>query len=314
VRKITVATLLLMALSLPAGAVSQSANGFSIRFYDQKIYFLGDQILIAVQIENTGTDTMRFQVADNRYFSFDFDVRTTTNIALGHAREFTSQRSSDQPVFFREVSLEPGERYGIVVDLTSYIAISDAGQYVVQASFYPGLFRGTAPSSMTSNRLALNVKPPVVTAEEKAKVEAETGALLARQPLPPDQVVSWTIEARQKSQWERFYLYLDLESLLRQNPERDRIWRRSAEQQQRTMIDQFRQELRQGTISQDVTVIPTSFEIQKTTYSPSEGTVIVLERFRQADYTELKSYTYHLMKHGEFWIIDGYEVKNLGTE
>ena len=75
-------------------------------------------------------------------------------------------------------------------------------------------------------------------------MEAETGALLARQALPPDEVVSWTISARQKSQWERFFLYLDLESLLRKNPEKDRSFRNATEAARRQMVDQFRQQLR----------------------------------------------------------------------
>ena len=165
-----------------------------------------------------------------------------------------------------------------------------------------------------SNRLTLNVKPPVVTAEEKAKVEAETGALIARAPLPPDEVVAATIQARQKSQWEKFYLYLDLESLLRKNPEKDRIFRKSSDDAQRKMIETFKEDLRRATIDQEISLIPSSFEIQKTTYSASEGTVLVREKFRYPDYTEVKLYTYHLKRDGRFWIIEDYEIRNIGTE
>lgn len=145
-------------------------------------------------------------------------------------------------------------------------------------------------------------------------MEAQTGALIARAPLPPDEVVSSTISARQKSQWERFFLYLDLESLLRRNPERDRIFARSTEAAQRQMIDQFRQELMQSRIDQEISIIPSSFEVQKTTYDSSRATVEVLERFRYPDYTELKQYTYLLKKSDRYWIIYDYEIKNLGTQ
>ena len=80
------------------------------------------------------------------------------------------------------------------------------------------------------------------------------------------------------------------------------------------MIEQFKEELRQTTIDQEISVIPTSFEIQKTDLPASEGTVIVQEKFRYPDYTEVKSYTYHLKKADRYWIIDDYEIKNLGTE
>jgi hypothetical protein len=315
VRKTITAVLVLFAVSGPFWAASQDTQQqFSIRFYDQRVYFLGDEIRVEAVITNTGTDTLRFKMADNRFFNMDFDVRTTRNVGLDHAKQFTIERNSDQPVFFREVSLEPGEKYGIVVDLTQFAAFASAGQYVVQAAFFPELFRGPDSSSMKSNRLSLFVKPAAANAEEKATVQAENGAMLARQSLPPDEVVSGTVTARQKSQWERFFLYLDLESLMRKNPEKDRIFRNSTEAQQRQMVDQFRQQLRQTTIQQDISVIPTSFEVRKTTYDSSEGTVEVLEKFKYPDYTELKAYTYHLKKSDRFWIIYDYEIKNLGTE
>jgi len=314
VRKTITAVLVLLAVSCSLWAASQDTQQFSIRLFDQKVYFLGDEIQVEVVITNTGTDTLRFKVADNRFFNLDFDVRTTTNLGLEHAREFTIARNSDQPVFYREVSLEPGEKYGIVVDLTRYTAIVSPGQYVMFATLYPELFHGQDSASMKSNRLALNVKPPVVSAEEKAVMEAETGALLARLPLPPDEVVAATISARQKSQWERFFLYLDLESLMRKNPEKDRIFRNSTDAQRRQMIGQFRQQLMQTTIRQDISVIPTSYLIQKTTYDAAEGTVEVLEKFTYPDYTELKAYTYHLKKSDRYWIIYDYELRNQGTE
>ena len=305
-----------------AGTVGTSAGSpgaaqtatFSIRFYEKKIYFLGDEIQIEAVIENTTPDTMHFSVADNRYYNLDFDVRTTTNLPVAHAQEFTTGRGSDQPELYRDVSLAPGERYSIVVDLTKYASFTDGGLYVVQALFYPDLYRGADSAVMKSNRLTLSLKPPLIGAEERAKVEAETGALIARAPLPPDEVVTYTINARQKSQWEKFFLYLDLESLLRRNPERDRAFRRSTEMAQRQMIDQFRQELMQSRIEQEISIIPTSFEVQKTSYSPSQATVVVLEKFKYPDYTELKQYTYLLKRSDRYWIIYDYEIKNLGTQ
>ncbi len=302
----------------PGPAVTTGSNlteqEFSIRFYDQKVYFVGDPIQVEALITNTGTDTLRFDVADNRVFNLDFDVRTTTNLGLDHARQFISERTSDQPVFFREVSLQPGEKYGIVVDLGDYAAFTAAGQFVVQASFYPQLFRGADSPAVKSNRLTLSLKPAAATPEERAVLEAETGALLARQPLPPDEVVSWTITARQKSQWEKFYLYLDLEALMRKSPDKDRIFRNASEAQRRQMVQDFRAQLQQTTLPQDISVIPTSFEIQKTSYDAADATVIALERFKYPSYTELKQYTYHLKKSDRFWIIDDYEIRNQGTQ
>lgn len=308
------ACLILLAVLVPAAFGADGDSGFSIRFYDKKVYFLGDQIQVEAAITNDTPQPMRFNVADNRFFSLDFDVRTTTNVALGHARQFTTERNSDQPVFFRDVNLAPGETYSIVVDLTAYAAIPDAGLYVVQGQFFPALWRGKDSQVLKSNKLTLNIRPPVVTGEMRAVIEAETGALIAREPLAPDLVVTYAVQARQHSQWDKFFLYLDLASLLRKNPDKDRVWRKSSEEAQAAMIEGFKQQLMASTIDQDINIIPTSFEIQKTSYSPSEGTVVVLEKFKYTDYTELKQYTYHLKKQDQYWIIDDYEIKNLGTE
>ncbi len=310
-----IAILALCVCLFPISAASaQDQAEFTIRFFDKKVYFVGDQIMAEAVITNTTAQTLTFEVADNRVFSLDFDVRTATNLALDHAADFITARNSDQPVFFREVSLQPGEKYSIVVDMTKYAAVADAGLYVVQGRFYPQLWRGKDSHSFTSNRLTLDVKPPVVTQEERAVVEAQTGALITRQALPPDQVVSYTIQARQKSQWDKFFLYLDLESLLRKNPDKDRIWRRSSQQAQAAMLGQFRQQLMSSRIEQDIIIIPTSFSIQKTTYSATDGTVQVMERFQYADYAEIKQYTYYLKKQDQYWIITDYEIKNLGTQ
>jgi hypothetical protein len=309
-----IAVLVLLAVSVPFYAATQEESEFSIRFFDKKVYFLGDEIMVEALITNTTPETLRFKVADNLAFNLDFDARTTTNLSVEHAREFTTARNSDQPVFFREMSLQPGERYGVVVDVAKYASIKDPGLYVLQGSFFPELWRGKDSQAIKSNKLTLSVKPPVATEEERAVVEAETGAVIAREALPPDAVVAATLQARQKSQWERFFLYLDLESLLRKNPEKDRAWRRSSQEAQRGMLDQYRKQLMAAKIQQDINVIPSSYEVQKTSYTPSEASVQVLEKFAYPDYTELKQYTYYLKRQDRYWIITDYEIKNLGTE
>jgi hypothetical protein len=313
-RLLAVITILASACAL-AGA-AQDSPGFSIRFFEKKVYFLGDEIFVEALIKNTGADTIRFQVAQNRVFNLDFDVRTPTNVALEHAREFTTQRTSDQPVFYREMSLEPGEQYAIVVDLANYAAFDQPGLYKLRALFfYPELNRTSSSPSIVSDWLTLNLRPGPVTQTMRAAVDTETGVLQARdERMPPDEVVKWTITARQKSEWDRFFLYLDLEKLLRRSDQKDRAYRNSSEEARRAMVEQFKQDLRQSRIDGDINVIPYAFEIQKTEYGPEAGTVRVLERFKYPDYVEKKLYTYHLQRQDKFWIIVNYEIKNMGTE
>ncbi len=309
----TLAVLAFVASTAFAPAALGAQSPFSIRFFEKKVYFLGDPVQVEVMVANTSTQSTTFRLADNRVFSLDFDVRTTTNVALEHAQEFTIGRTSDQPAFFRDVTLQPQEQFSTVIDLAAWVSFTEPGLYVVQGLFYPDLFTTPTSSSQKSNRLSLNIRPAPITAEERALVSAQTATVNVRQPLPPDQVVEFTIRARQQSQWDKFFLYLDLEQLMRRSPDHDRAFRSATESQRATMIGQFRQELQQGQ-ADDISTIPSSFEIQKTTYGASDGTVVALERFGYTGYTELRSYTWYLKKVNGYWMIVDYGIKNLGTE
>jgi hypothetical protein len=142
-----------------------------------------------------------------------------------------------------------------------------------------------------------------------------TGAQLVRERLAPDQVVEYTITARQKSQWERFFLYLDVEAMLQaQDAARQRKWLNESEEGRRRMIEQFRQELQNPVTDGTISVIPTSFEIERTQYNSFEGSVTVLQKYRNNNFTELKRYIYLLRQKDNIWTIFDYSVINLGTE
>jgi hypothetical protein len=154
----------------------------------------------------------------------------------------------------------------------------------------------------------------LILKEMESVIETETGKTLEKEPLPPDEVVRYTINARQRSQWDRFFLYLDLEGLILNNPERSAQYRKKSAADRGKMIDEYMKELRQETVHEEINVIPVTFEIQKTTYTANKAQVLVLEKFKYRDYTELKEYTYHLERKDRFWLIVNYEIHNRGTE
>ena len=167
---------------------------------------------------------------------------------------------------------------------------------------------------LVSNVPVINIEPALVFPEEKAMIEAETGKLLKREILPPDEVVDYTLKARQKSQWEKFLLYLDLDSLFIKKPDRARSYKRMSEENRKAALKDFKNQLKQERVDRDILVVPTSYEIIHTSYTPFEATVIVTEKFQYRDYTEVKRYTYTLQRKDKIWIISDYEIQNLGTE
>jgi hypothetical protein len=308
-------------LSAPAGsgfAAGEGSVSLAINYSEKRIYYLGDSqhpVLLDVVLTNNSDSTFRFKSAENRFYNLDFEVSTPSNLLLEHSRKFIKSKYANQPVFFRDVSLDPGERFGIALSLNDFVEFTQPGLYTIQALFYPELSATPgAAAPLRSNPLSLSLRPAVVFPEEKARIEAETGALLAREPLPPDEVVSYTLKARQKSQWEKFFLYLDLESLYTQSPGRAESYRRMSEENRRSALAAFRRQLTSQVVDTDIVLIPSDFEILETHYTPFEATVLVTEKFKQRDFTEVKRYTYSLTRKDRIWLISRYETVNLGTE
>ncbi len=299
-------------------ALSAADNGkvaFDIRYYDKTIYYVNrNNVNLKLTITNNSADTFNFKVADLRGYSIDFEVKTQANTFLPHSEKYTLEKRVNQPVLYRAVSLEPGEDYGFVVDLSDFIELGQPGLFTVQAVFYPDLIVSKSGSALRSNLLMLNMRPPIASKEMEAAIEAETGKALEREAIAPDEVVRYMLTARQKSQWEKFFLYVDLEKLYQRNPTREARYKRMSQEERLAAIEGFRRDLMQESVEQDVLLIPRTFEIVETAYKAANGTVKVLERFAYPDYTEKKRFTYYLEKQDRYWIVTDYDVENLGTE
>jgi hypothetical protein len=316
-----------------AGAAEAGKGGaidFSIRFYDKRIYFAeSDPIYVQVTIANNSPSTYRFKLADERIFSVDFDIRTMSNRSLEPAEALVRRRAQSQRVFFREISVESGESFSFVEDLRDYVNLGQPGSFIVQARVYPELYRTGAvefspaadspyagAAAFESNRLSLNIKPPAIPGPGgiPLAMDIETNAALVREKLPPDQVVEYLLTARQKTQWEKFFLYLDLEAMLSRDPVRRRQWIAEGEEGRRRMLERYRTELQSTITDGDISTIPSEFTVERTVYNNLEGTVTVLEKFRVGNYTERKRYTYYVRRKDDIWTVVDYSVVNLGTE
>ena len=289
---------------------------FNIRFFDRRIYYVeSDPIYVQVTITNNSPAPYRFKLADDRAFSVDFDIRTMTNRQLPHSDALIRKRNQNIHIFFREVAIESGESFSFVEDLREYISFGQPGSFRVKARVYPELFRSTFVPAVESNYLNLNIRPELLRDSDGIPLETDisTGAALVKQRIPPDEVVSYMITARQQSQWEKFFLYIDPEAMLQRDPYQKRKYLAENESGRRNMLIEYRQNLQNALIDGDIVVIPTSFDILKTEYNNDEGTVIVMQRYRMPSYTELREYTYTLVKRDNFWIIVNYSTQARGT-
>ena len=271
-------------------------------------------VFIHITVRNTGTDTLRFKLADDRMFSIDFNAYTIKNERLSQTETLVRKRTTNQTVYFREIALEAGEEYSFVENLKEYLTVANPSVYYVDLTFYPELYR-FRDERITSNRLTLEVRPsPSAASSSSIPVEAGTVRILQPEAIPPDQVVERTIVARQKSLWDQYFLYMDVEAMLERTPSQKRRYRAASADERERMIGAYKSDLMQSRIDGDIVAIPERFQIEKTVYSKTEGSVVVTEWFNNRTYYEKKSYTYRLRQREGVWQIYDYTVVNLGTE
>jgi len=321
------ACILLVFAGLPYLYSAETTAGsveFNIRFYDRRIYYVeSDPIFIQITITNNSPSPYRFKLADDRAFSVDFDIRSMANRVLPMSDSLLRKRTQNSQIFFREIAIESGESFSFVEDVRNYVSFAQSGSFRVRARVYPELLKSTAPLVLESNYLSLNLRPAAIRGQDGLPIEMDiaTGAVLVRQNLPPDEVITYMLIARQQSHWERFFLYLDVESMLRRDALLGRRYNLENEEGRRRMVREYRSRLQvsgdphaPGDSYDNILTTPTTFEILKTEYNSNEGIVIVLQKYRMLNYTELRHYTYFLEKQDNYWAIVNYSVQGMGTE
>lgn len=290
----------------------------TIKFYDRTMYYpdsaVDNPIYVHITICNKGQETLRFKLADDRMFSADFNAYNVKNIGLDQTSEIIRKRTTNQYVYFREIALETGEEYSFVENVKNYLQFTEPSIYYLELSFYPELYKSKY-IELKSNRLTLEIRPaPSASSSNYIPVQSQTAQILQPQAISPDKVVEQTIVARQKSLWDQFFLYFDLETMLKKDDLRKRQYQNSSSKDCAKMLYDFKSNLMSERIDTDIVAIPERFEIVKTTYTATEGKVIVLEWFKNQNFYEKKQYTYFVRQRDGIWQIYDYTVDNLGTE
>lgn len=333
------ALLLIIAVWGQAEALAPEVQ-FGLRYYNKEIYTNDpDQaILLQVGLRNQGTSPIWFSLPSQSVFQLALTVLPAgrTGLALAPADKFNENRFNNQPVFFRDVSILPGEEFNYTINLRDFVAIEEPGVYTVQGDFFPSLlpeFQGargqtlraslneshtTGPVDDTvlkSNLLTLTVRPALPAGSAKSlheNLDQATQDYLRREALAPDAVVTYLLMARQGQEEPKFFLYLNTEALYKRAPQFRRTFLAASEDERHRILAEFQDELwrREETLAK----VPAAFEILSTNYTAKDATVTARLKFEAGDYLELREYKYALQKNAGFWEIYDYQVRNLGTE
>lgn len=310
----------LFAQTVTAQNLKQDYSGasVSIKYFDRTVYYPNETdsnpINVHITIKNNGDETLRFKLADDRAFSGDFNVFTVKNNKLPQTESLVEKRTTNATVYFREISLEKGEEYSFVENLKEYVQVTDASVYYVELLFYPELYKSKY-LSLKSNRLTLEVHPsPSASSSNFVPVKNNTVEIIHPQDISPDKVVEQTIIARQKSLWDQYFLYMDIPSLMQRNASLKRKYISVSADERLKMEETYKADLMASRLDNDIIAVPEKFQIERTTYTPTEGTVTVIEWFKYPNFYEKKSYTYKVRQREGIWQIYDYIVVNLGTE
>jgi hypothetical protein len=117
-----------------------------------------------------------------------------------------------------------------------------------------------------------------------------------------------------KEQWEKFFLYLDVESMILRDSRRRRQWQAESEEGRIRMVSEYKMNLQKTTVDGDFSTIPIQYSIVNTRYGQIEGEVKAIASYRDGQYISRKELTYLLNKKDNIWLVTGYSVINLGAQ
>ncbi len=287
-------------------------NGVSLHIEEtqKQIYTPETPIELQISVRNESPEPFLFELAADKVFNLELNVTNLYNETLPASEKYIRERSSNQQVYFREIRLLPGEEFAFYIEATEFVRVSSPGIYFIDATFLPHLENKT---TLDSNTLTLHIQPSLEPqADYKSDMTSVTRQVLQKHHLPPDQVIDYMLTARQNNEWEKFFLYLDVENLMLQNPLKRATYRRSSERERIRMVEEYREMLKNEMVDTDILIKPYDYNIQKTEYTPEEATVLVDQEFKYPDFTEKRRYVYYLHRPEGYWVIYNYQV--LGQE
>ena len=285
---------------------------FNIQFVNKRIYFLGDPIKVKIQIINRGIKRYLFNVSDEKVFSFDFEVLSRENQPVDHSKDYYLKRNMWEAVFVNEVSLEPNEIFGVIIDLNEWFDFEKPGEYYIRGIFYPNLVTDNSIKIYSENELPLDLKP-AYPQKTKEAIKSEIAKRVKAQPLPPYQVVDLLIKSLIKNDFDTFFLYINFDKFIMQFSNARREYLAAKDIDKPKVIEKFKEYLMGKNKLESLPFSesrPISYKIRKTLIEDSNAQVEVIETFKYAALIEKKLYKYYLHKYGNIWMLEKYEVIN----
>ena len=291
-----------------------SSIDVSIKYFNKQIYYIGDPIIVEFQIVNNGSDPFLFITSYNKIFTFDFEISSFTNRMMEHSDSYAINRRKFEPVFNDEITLKTNEVYGVRIDISEWFNFNEPGEFVIKGVFYPKLITDSGKKILTEKELYLYLNPAFTEmAKEKAR-EKEIKRLKA-ESLPPYEVIDFMLKSIMVRDYEKYFLYINFEKFIQQFKNARKKYFDAKDIDKPEIIEEFKLYLMDKNTLEAVPysdTIPIDFEIEKTVIEKRSAQVTVIETFKYLRLVEKKKYTYHLHLYGDKWLLEKYDVVNIG--
>jgi len=169
-------------------------------------------------------------------------------------------------------------------------------------------------AKIVSNQLTINLRPGDIEEDYIVELKSlEDEKRLFAEKKSPDEVVRYVLDARMKGEWEKFFLYIELEKLIQWNNIFNSRYRKADIERKKEILTEYKEYLKQNSID-EISYLPHGYKIMRTEYTEGKAKVETIVEYKYIDYIEKKYYTYFLFKKGSVWYIESYEVMNLGSK
>lgn len=284
----------------------------NIEFTHPRIFRMNEDIYIDVKLSNKEETPYSSLMAQDKRYSFDFELTSLQNKQQKHSAEYSNFFNRVQPVFHSVVRLDENEGYTYRVLLNDYFDMNITGQYILRCIYYPEMKLGKTCNEqiIKSNSITLNIRP--TDSDERIiqeQIAAEHEKFLVMERKAPDEVVDYMLRARINGEWEKFFLYIDLDKMICSDITFGKRYKKADSDKQQEILKEYKEYLKKDKIN-EISYLPCKFEIIKTEYTAGSGKVDAFVMFKEHDYIDKKYYTYYLKKQDDKWKITNYTVSN----
>ncbi|NIZ46645.1 hypothetical protein PVA44_04880 [Entomospira nematocerorum] len=302
----------LLLMFLPSLMAFGEDISFRLQFHNQRVYYPGSPIWIRASIRNNSGSDYIFSLADQSERNVALFVKTMTNQPVPVSENYMLRTASNEPIFYRLIKLLPGEEYSFLIDLNDFVSLEEPGHFMIQGQFIPTVNQSQA--RIDSNALRVSLRPSSQSRQFIDSIDIQTGEILEREALPPDQVIQFLLESRQHNQWNRVFLYLNIEALFLRSSDRRARFLNSNETTRAQLLDDFKENIRMGRIDANVSTVPDEFSILQVSHTATHATVLTRQVYYRHQFNEIKEFTWTLERNNGIWLVTGFSVQNLGTQ